>query len=61
MLIAQPNASFLWVQYMSFHLKNAEIETARAIAERALRTIVFREEEEKQNIWVCWLNMEHKV
>lgn len=60
MLIAQPNSSFLWVQYMAFHLQSAEIDPARSIAARALRTIDYREEGEKFNVWIALLNMEHK-
>lgn len=44
MLIAQPNSSFLWVQYMAHHLQSAAIDAARAVAARALRTIDYREE-----------------
>jgi len=60
MLIAQPNSSFLWVQYMAFHLQSADVDSARAIAARALRTIDYREEDEKYNVWIALLNMEHK-
>lgn len=45
MLIAQPNSSFLWVKYMAFHLQSADIDPARAVAARALRTIDYREED----------------
>lgn len=50
MLIAQPNSSFLWVQYMAFHLQSAAIDAARAVASRALRTIDYREEDVRRNI-----------
>jgi rRNA biogenesis protein RRP5 len=45
LLIAHPNSSFLWVQYMAFYLQSAAIEPARAIAARALRTIDYRDED----------------
>ena len=60
LLITQPNSSLLWIQYMSFFMMGADIESARAIANRALRTINFREEDEKYNVWVAWINLEHK-
>ena len=44
LVIASPNSSFVWIQYMAFYLQSAEVETARNIAQRALRTIGFREE-----------------
>lgn len=60
LVIGQPNSSFLWIQYIAFHVKNADIDAARVIANRALRTIHFREEEEKFNVWVALLNMEYR-
>ncbi|EME86351.1 uncharacterized protein MYCFIDRAFT_45277 [Pseudocercospora fijiensis CIRAD86] len=57
-LLSQPNNSGLWIQYMAFQLELSEVQKARDIAERALRTIHIRETEEKMHIWVAWLNME---
>lgn len=45
LIIAQPNSSFLWVKYLAFHVQAADIDAARVIANRALRTIHFREED----------------
>lgn len=45
LLIAQPNSSFLWVQYMAFHTQSAEVEAARSVASRALRTIDYHLED----------------
>ena len=42
LLVASPNSSALWVQYMAFYLHAAEIDKARNIAQRALSTISFR-------------------
>lgn len=58
-LLGSPNSSYLWVQYMSFQLQLSEVEKARAIAQRALRTISFREEQEKLNVWIALLNIEN--
>ncbi|TPX37608.1 hypothetical protein SmJEL517_g00637 [Synchytrium microbalum] len=60
LLLGTPNASVLWIQYMAFVLQLAEIEKARQIAERALKVINFREEQEKMNVWVAYLNLENK-
>ena len=57
-LLGQPNDSGLWVQYMAFQLQLSEVQKAREIAERALRTIHIREVEEKANVWIAWLNLE---
>ncbi|KAI7495240.1 nucleic acid-binding protein [Hortaea werneckii] len=57
-LLGQPNNSGLWIQYMAFQLQLSEIQKAREIAERALRSIHIREVEEKANIWIAWMNLE---
>lgn len=57
-LLGQPNNSDLWIRYMSFQVQLGEIQKARDIAERALRTIHIRESEEKLNIWLAWLRLE---
>lgn len=59
LLLGSPNSSYLWIQYMSFQLQLSEIDKAREIARRALRTINFREEQEKLNIWIALLNLEN--
>ncbi|XP_069397610.1 protein RRP5 homolog isoform X3 [Delphinus delphis] len=59
LLLSSPSSSILWLQYMAFHLQATEIEKARAVAERALKTISFREEQEKLNVWVALLNLEN--
>ncbi|XP_063583797.1 protein RRP5 homolog isoform X7 [Pongo abelii] len=59
LVLSSPNSSILWLQYMAFHLQAMEIEKARAVAERALKTISFREEQEKLNVWVALLNLEN--
>ena len=42
LLLASPDSSLLWLQYMANHLQATQIEQARAVAERALKTISFR-------------------
>lgn len=59
LLLASPDSSLLWLQYMAFHLQATQIEQARSVAERALKTICFREEQEKLNVWVALLNLEN--
>lgn len=59
LVLSSANSSILWLQYMAFHLQATEIEKARAVAERALKTISFREEQEKLNVWVALLNLEN--
>lgn len=58
LLLASPNSSLLWIQYMSYYLQLGDIEQARSISQRALKTINYREEEERLNIWIASLNLE---
>jgi rRNA biogenesis protein RRP5 len=58
-LLGSPNSSYLWIQYMSFQLQLSEVEKARDIARRAIRTINFREEQERLNVWIALLNLEN--
>ncbi|KAK5122079.1 hypothetical protein LTR85_004325 [Meristemomyces frigidus] len=57
-LLGQPNDSALWLGYMAFQMRLSEIQKAREIAERALRTIHIREVEEKARIWIALINLE---
>ncbi|KAG6832513.1 hypothetical protein H0H92_000142 [Tricholoma furcatifolium] len=58
-LLGSPNSSYLWIQYMSLQLQLSEIDKAREIARRAIRTISFREEQERLNVWIALLNLEN--
>ncbi|KAJ3367824.1 Protein RRP5 [Allomyces arbusculus] len=60
LLVGSPNSSFLWIKYMAFQLKLADVNKARSVAERAIQTIHYREEQEKLNVWVAWLNLENQ-
>lgn len=59
LLVGNPDSSILWMNYMSFQLQLGEIDKSREIAERALKTINYREEQEKMNIWIAILNLEN--
>ncbi|KAJ2557435.1 rRNA biogenesis protein rrp5 [Coemansia sp. RSA 1933] len=60
LIVGSPNSSFLWLQFMAFYLGQSEVDQARDVAERALKTISTSEEQEKMNIWVALLNLEHR-
>ncbi|XP_017888354.1 protein RRP5 homolog [Ceratina calcarata] len=60
LVLGSPNSSIIWLQYMAYHLQTTEIEKARAVARRAVKTINFREENERLNVWNAWLNLESK-
>ncbi|KAK8960422.1 hypothetical protein KSP40_PGU014000 [Platanthera guangdongensis] len=56
---SSPNSSFFWIKYMEFVLGETNVEKARSIAERALKTIIIKEEGERLNIWVAYFNLEN--
>lgn len=61
LVMAEPNSSRAWINYMVFHVQATEIDRARAIAQKALKSINFRETQERLNIWVAMLNLELRL
>lgn len=61
LILGNPDSSALWISYMGFQLSLSEYEKAREIGERALKTINYREEQEKLNIYTALLNLELAV
>lgn len=58
LIMAQPNASHVWIRYIAFRMSLAQFDKARAVAERALETIALTEEVERVNIWIAYINLE---
>ncbi|KAH6976008.1 hypothetical protein BKA56DRAFT_523227 [Ilyonectria sp. MPI-CAGE-AT-0026] len=58
LLLGQPDSSELWIAYMAFQMQVSELSKAREVAERAIKSINIREETEKLNVWVAFLNLE---
>ncbi|KAI6708852.1 hypothetical protein JHW43_008621 [Diplocarpon mali] len=59
LLLGKPDSSTLWIQYMAFQMQLSELNKAREVAERAIKTINIREEAEKMNVWIALLNLEN--
>lgn len=59
LLLGEPDSSILWLQYMAFQLEVGEIDSARQIGERALKSINVGRDDEKLNVWVGLLNLEN--
>jgi rRNA biogenesis protein RRP5 len=59
LVLSSPNSSVVWVNYIAHHVTLGEIDRARKVAERALKSISFREEKEKWNVWVALLSLEN--
>ena len=58
LLVGRPNSSLLWIKYMATLADASELDRARLVSERALRTISYREEQEKMNVWKARLMLE---
>ena len=58
-VVASPDSSLVWVQFMACCMQAGELEKARAVAKRALQRINFRLDEERLNIFLAWLNLEN--
>ncbi len=50
-LLEQPGNSLLWIRYMALQVSLTEVDAARRVAERALASISFRDEQDKLNVW----------
>jgi len=60
LLASDPNSSENWIKFMAYHLSLADIESARAIANRGFEKIEFRQEGEKLNVWTALITLESK-
>jgi rRNA biogenesis protein RRP5 len=59
LLVSSPNSSTIWIRFMAFYLFTNELPKAREVAEKALKKIDIREQNEKKNVWVAYMNMEN--
>ena len=59
LVLASPNSSLVWVQYMAWQVQACQYAAARAVAARAVERISFREEAERLNVYLAWLNLEN--
>ena len=58
--LLHPSDSSAWLQLIAFEIENVSIDKAREVIQRALKTIPYREDNEKLNIWVSFINLEFK-
>ncbi|KNC78346.1 hypothetical protein SARC_09219 [Sphaeroforma arctica JP610] len=58
LLMGSPNSSYLWIKYMAMHIGQAEVDKAREVFEQSIKTISYREEREKFNMWKAYMNLE---
>ncbi|XP_040569759.1 protein RRP5 homolog [Lepeophtheirus salmonis] len=60
-VLANPDSSLHWIQYIAFHANKGEMKEARLIIKRAIEKIHFREEEERLNVYIAWFNLEESI
>lgn len=58
LVMATPNSSLAWINYIVYHMQCNEMHRARTVARRALKKISFRDGEELLNVWLALLNLE---
>ncbi|KAK4106327.1 nucleic acid-binding protein [Parathielavia hyrcaniae] len=58
LLLGQPDSSELWIAYMASQMQVNDLGSARQVAERAIKTINIKEETDKLNVWIAYLNLE---
>jgi rRNA biogenesis protein RRP5 len=56
-LILEDKSAAVWIKYMSYWLKMAEVAKARDTVERGLKQSTMSEED-KFNLWIAYMNME---
>jgi len=58
LLIASPDSSIIWIQYIAFYLSKKNIVKARQLIQRALDEINVSIDKERLNVWIAWMNLE---
>ncbi len=61
LVLAMPNSSLCWIKYMALHMQKKDTEKARQVVKRALEKINVREEAERLNVYMAWLNLEQSL
>ena len=59
LLPGEADSALMWLQYMAFHLELGDVDQARQVGERALKSIGLGQDAEKLKIWVALLNLEN--
>lgn len=59
LLVANPDQSYLWIQFMAFMLDNVGIEAARKVVERGVKSVNISNDHDKINIWTAFMNLEN--
>jgi rRNA biogenesis protein RRP5 len=58
LILTDLNSSLSWIKYAAFNMEKGDNAEARIILARALKSISYREENEKLNVWIAYMNLE---
>ena len=58
LVASDPGVALTWIRFMAWHVSMTDLAAARVVAERAVKTLQFRAEGEKQAVWLAYLNLE---
>lgn len=58
-ILSDSNNSIFWIQYASYILDKLNLNAARKIFERAIKTINISLVKEKLNVWIAYMNLEN--
>ncbi len=58
LIASDPGTALVWIRFMAWHVSMTDLAAARVVAERAVKTLQFRDEQEKQAVWLAYLNLE---
>jgi rRNA biogenesis protein RRP5 len=56
-MVMVSHSNRVWLRFMAYFMDQGEIAKAKAVGERALKTINVREENERLNVWTALLNL----
>ena len=59
LILSDRNNSLNWISYASYILSNLGANSARQIFKRAIKTIDIANLQDKSNIWIAYINLEH--
>lgn len=60
LILTEGNSAAVWIRYMAYYLKMKDVPRARAVADRGVRRISTKEDQERINLWIAFLNLEAK-
>jgi len=60
MVLSEPDSGRCWTRYMAYRVAETDAVGAREVAERALKSINYRKENERLLVWKALIRLEHE-